>query len=250
MTDHDRRRRCAEEGDASSPSLRTSSASQQTLRLAAAAVLAASAACAIGALCAACGREGGSAGPAPAGSGTAGSAARAASPLPDACEILTAEDVQTVTREVSGSLSSTLEDAVGKDPTQCSYSLGGVPPRVISLSLRRSPGADQAASQQQIAESGLRSISAGAPVEDLPHLGDGAFWVGGQIDQLNVRRGDTLLVFTVQLDKDPLRAGRALAERALARLARPAHPSQPAPPSLGAGAAPAGSQKPPGGGPS
>jgi hypothetical protein len=241
MTDHYRRRRSA--GGAP---CQGSPIPERPLRWPAAAVLAASVACALGALCAACGREGGSAGPA-AGSGNASSAARAASPLPDACELLTAEDVQTVTREVSGSLSSTLEDAVGKDPTQCSYSLGGVPPRVISLSLRRSPSADQAASQQQIAESGLRSISAGAPVEDLPHLGDGAFWVGGQIDQLNVRRGDTLLIFTVQLDKDPLRAGRALAEKALGRLARPARPSQPAP---APGAPPAGSRKPQGGGPS
>ncbi|MBV8200101.1 MAG: hypothetical protein JOZ15_05695, partial [Acidobacteria bacterium] len=153
-----------------------------------------------------------------AGSGAAGSAASAPRPLPDACELLTAADVQTVTREVSGSLSSTLEDAVGRDPGQCSYSLGGAPSRVVSLSLRRSPSAGEAASQQQLAESGLRSIAAGAPAEDLPHLGDGAFWVGGQIDQLNVRRGDTLLVFTVQLDKDALRAASDLAARALSRL--------------------------------
>ncbi|HVR08979.1 MAG TPA: hypothetical protein VMW75_13100, partial [Thermoanaerobaculia bacterium] len=145
-----------------------------------------------------------------------------------------AEDVQAVSREVSGSLSSTLEDAVGKDPTQCSYSLGGNPPRLISLSLRRAPSAAQAASRQQTAESGLRSLSAGAPVEDLPHLGDGAFWVGGQIDQLNVRRGDTLLVFTVQLDKAPLPAALALAGKALSRLARPAPPSRPAPAAPGA----------------
>jgi hypothetical protein len=189
------------------------------------AVAAAFALVAASAMSAACSRGGGSAAPAAAGPGAAG--ARPAGPLPDACELLTAEDVQAVSREVSGSLSSTLEDAVGKDPTQCSYSLGGVPPRLISLSLRRSASAAQAASQQQIAESGLRSISAGAPVEDLPGLGDGAFWVGGQIDQLNVRRGDTLLVFTVQLDKDPLRAARILAAKALVRLARPAPPSRP-----------------------
>jgi hypothetical protein len=215
-------------------------------RSAAAAV--ALAACALGALCAACGRGGGSAPPAATGAGASGSAsgsaAHATSPLPDACELLTAEDVQTVTREVSGSLSSTLEDAVGKDPTQCSYSLGGVPPRLISLSVRHFPSADEAASQQRIAESGLRSIAAGAPVEELPHLGDGTFWVGGQIDQLNVRRGDTLLVFTVQLDKDPLAAGRTLAGKVLTRLARPA------PPPHSAGAADGGSRQPRGSGPS
>jgi hypothetical protein len=143
------------------------------------------------------------------------------------------------------SLIRTLEDAVGKDPTQCSYSLAGdVPPRMISLSLRRAPDAEEAASQQRAAESGLRSIAAGAPVEELPGLGDGAFWIGGRIDQLNVRRGDTLLVFTVQLDKDPLGAARSLAGKALARLAHPAPAPKPVPPSQPA--PPAGSAPPPG----
>ncbi|HEV3075065.1 MAG TPA: hypothetical protein VHB47_11650 [Thermoanaerobaculia bacterium] len=180
---------------------------------------------------AACGHDGGVA-PASGRSNAAGTAGTAGGPLPDACELLTPADVDAVTRDASGSLSSTLEDAVGKDPTLCSYSLAGdVPPRMISLSLRRAPGAEEAASRQQTAEAGLRSIAAGAPVEELPGLGDGAFWIGGRIDQLNVRRGDTLLVFTVQLDKDPLGVARTLAGKALARLARPAPVPRPAPPS-------------------
>jgi hypothetical protein len=176
---------------------------------------------------AACGRSGGApAGGGPAtGSGAAGRAGQsapagaAAAPLPDACHVMTLADVQEVAPEVSGSLSSTLEDAVGRDPGQCSYSLGGMPPRVISLSLRRLPSAELAASQQQIAASGLRSLGAGAAVEEVPGLGDDAVWVGGQIDQLHVRRGTDLLIFTVQLDKEPLRAARSLAGKALARLA-------------------------------
>jgi hypothetical protein len=189
-----------------------------------AALLAAVLALAVGA---ACGQGGGSpAGGSRTGGGAAGAAA-AGAPLPDACEVMAPADVQTVARGVSGSLSSTLEDAVGKDPGQCSYSLGGMPPRVISLSLRRWPTADQAASQQQAAEAGLRSFAGGAAVEEVPGLGDGAFWVGGQIDQLHVRRGDTLLTFTVQLDKEPLRAACTLAERALARLAAGKRPAAP-----------------------
>jgi hypothetical protein len=170
-----------------------------------------------------CGHGGGGA-PAAGKPGAAGSAGTAGGPLPDACELLTPADVEAVTHDASGSLSSTLEDAVGKDPTQCSYSLAGeVPPRMISLSLRRAPGAEEAASRQQAAEAGLRSIAAGAPVEELPGLGDGAFWIGGRIEQLNVRRGATLLVFTVQVDKDPLGVARTLAGKALARLAHPRH---------------------------
>jgi len=194
-------------------------------------------ACALLAACVvvtACG-QGGARAPDAARAGAGGTAEPARGPLPDACELLAPADVEAVTREASGTLSSTLEDAVGKDPTQCSYSLGGdVPPRMISLSLRRAPGAEEAASQQRAAESGLRSIAAGAPAEELPQLGDGAFWIGGRIDQLNVRRGDTLLVFTVQLDKDPLGAARTLAGKALARLAHRAPVPQPAPPSRSA----------------
>lgn len=190
--------------------------------------------CALVAACvvlAACGHDGGGA-PAAGRSNAAGTAGTAGGPLPDACELLTPADVEAVTRDASGSLSSTLEDAVGKDPTQCSYSLAGdVPPRMISLSLRRAPGAEEAASRQRTAEAGLRSIAAGAPVKELPGLGDGAFWIGGRIDQLNVRRGDTLLVFTVQLDKDPLGVARTLAGKALARLAHPVPVPRPAPPS-------------------
>jgi hypothetical protein len=199
------------------------------------------------AVAAACGQGGGAkAGGRQAAAGTAGGQG---APPPDACEVMTPADVEAVARDVSGSLSSTLEDAVGKDPSQCSYSLGGTPPRVISLSLRRLPTAEQAASQQQAAESGLRSLGAGASVEEVPGLGDDAFWVGGQIDQLHVRRGDTLLNFTVQLDKEPLRAARTLAGKALARLAGPAaRPAgtagQPAGPAGGPAAPPNGAAPP------
>jgi hypothetical protein len=210
-------------------------------------------------VCAACGQGSGGGSAAVSASGSAASTAAAGAALPDACELMTPDDVQAITREVSGSLSSTLEDAVGKDPSQCSYGLSGdVPPKLISLSVRRAPPPAQAASQQQAAESGLRSIAGGAPVADLPQLGDGAFWIGGSIDQLHVRRGDTLLIFTVQLDRDPLGAARTLAGQALARLARatagPARPAGAAPASPGApgaaGAAPAaGGAAPPRGSP-
>lgn len=165
----------------------------------------------------------------------AGTAARPAAPaaggsLLAACQLLTPADVASVTKEVSGSLSSTLEDAVGINPGQCSYPLSSeAPPRVISLAVRRFASPGQAASQQQAAEEGLRAMVTGAQVQDLPRLGDGAFWAGGQIDQLNVRRGDILLSFTVQLDKDPLGAARRLADKALARLAATPAPGGPQP---------------------
>jgi hypothetical protein len=197
------------------------------------------------AACTGCGKgdgatAAGAGGGAAAGRGVAASAGGGSgAALPAACELLAPADVQAVTREVSGSLSSTLDDAMGKDPGQCSYALGsGVPPRTVSLMVRRAPSAEQAASQYQIAESGLRSLSSGAPFAEVTGLGDGAFWVGGQIDQLHVRRGDTLLIFTVQIDQEPLQAARTLAGKALARLARAPRAEQRPPGSQGA--APAG----------
>src|ERR1700676_106728 len=118
-------------------------AAARTLAAAAARIVrAARGACALLAACtvlAARSHDGGGA-PAAGRSGAARTAGPARAPLPDACELLTPADVEAVTREASGSLSSTLEDAVGKDPTQCAYSLGGdATARMISLSLRRAP---------------------------------------------------------------------------------------------------------------
>jgi hypothetical protein len=177
-----------------------------------------------GSLCFSCGGPGGSAGAEVAAGGQASGGATAAGGAPaiDACLLLTSADVETVTGDVAGSLSSTLEDAVGRDPSQCAYPLASDgPQRVVSLAVRRLATAALAAEQQEGAQSGMASIAGAAAVESVPRLGDTAFWVGGQLDQLHVRRGATILIFTVQAGKDPQGAARMLAGRALARLAAP-----------------------------
>src|SRR5258708_19386672 len=135
----------------------------------------------------------GAGGTPPATTGTSASAP-ASHPLPAACELLTPADVEGVTREVSGSLSSTLEDAVGIAPGQCSYPVGsGEPPRVVSLAVRHFASPGQAASQQQAAESGLRSMVAGSQVEDLPRLAHGPFSVRAHIHHFNIHTSTPLL---------------------------------------------------------
>ncbi|HVT61727.1 MAG TPA: hypothetical protein VHR45_25435 [Thermoanaerobaculia bacterium] len=141
----------------------------------------------------------------------------------DACALLAPADVEQITGKVSGSLSSTLDDAIGRDPSQCSYPLSGeVPPRLVGLQVRRYPTAEQAARLFHAAESGLRSLASSAVFQQVPQLGDSAFWIGGQLDQLHVLSGTTHLVFSVQTDKDQLAAASALAAKALARLRAPA----------------------------
>jgi hypothetical protein len=165
-------------------------------------------------------------GPAAGANGQAPATATPALPPIDACTLLAPADVQAVAPQASGSLSSTLDDAVGKDPGQCSYGLSSdLQPRAVSLTVRQLASAEEAASQQRTAESGLRSVAPPGTVADVQGLGDGAFWVGGQIDQLHVLRGDRRLIFTVQLDKAPQQAAQALAAKALARLAHPAPPA-------------------------
>ncbi|HWW93767.1 MAG TPA: hypothetical protein VN375_10405, partial [Vicinamibacteria bacterium] len=91
-----------------------------------------------------------------------------------------------------------------------------LPPKVVRLEVRVLPSAGDAEGQQRASESGLAHIAGGA--QPIPGLGDGAFWVGGQLDQLHVVSGDTRLIFTVQVAKDPAGAARRLATKALARL--------------------------------
>jgi hypothetical protein len=161
----------------------------------------------------ACGRQAATGG---AGSRNAGPAPGAAAPL-DACDLLAPEDIRRVSSEVSGSLSSTLDDAVGRDPSQCVFTLGSnLPPRVISVQVRQAESAERAATLHHAAETGLGSLAGGTRAE--PGLGDAAFWVGGQLDQLHVLDGNRQLILTVQIDKDPEGAARALAAKALARL--------------------------------
>jgi hypothetical protein len=51
-------------------------------------------------------------------------------------------------------------------------------------------------------------------------LGDSAFWVGGSLSQLHVRKGATQLILTSQPGegKDPLGVAKVIAGKALARL--------------------------------
>jgi hypothetical protein len=136
---------------------------------------------------------------------------------PAACSLLTPDDVRAHTGDLSGTLSSTIDDTVGRDPAQCNYSLGGdVPPRVIGLQIRQAESAERAAGLHQAAQQGLDSLGGGTV--PISGLGDQAFWVGGKLDQLHMLVGNRQLILTVQVERDPQATARALAARVLARL--------------------------------
>ena len=135
----------------------------------------------------------------------------------DACTLFTAADAQAVLaeEEVVEMSSFLSEGQKTKDPSQCGYNAGSDPSKVVRIEVRRaaSPEAVQSAFDS------TRSLLSGSAPQDVPGLGDGAFWVGGTLEQLHVRKGAAQLIVTSQPGegKDPLTVAKSIAGKALAR---------------------------------
>jgi hypothetical protein len=149
--------------------------------------------------------------------GTSAAAARQV----DACTLFTAADAQAVLAEEEVvEMSSFLSEGQGKkDPSQCGYNAGSDPSKVVRIEVRRAASAEAVRS----AFDSTRSLLAGSGPQDVPGLGDGAFWVGGTLQQLHVRKGAAQLIITSQTGqpgegKDPLVVAKAIAAKALSRL--------------------------------
>lgn len=136
----------------------------------------------------------------------------------DACTLFTAADAQAVLAEEEVvEMSSFLSEGQGKkDPSQCGYNAGSDPSKVVRIEVRRAASSEAI----QSAFDSTRSLLAGSAPQDVPGLGDGAFWVGGTLDQLHVRKGAAQLIVTSQPGegKDPLTVAKSIAGKALARL--------------------------------
>ena len=144
--------------------------------------------------------------------------APAAEPL-DACTLFTAEDAQSIAGESIAAMSSTLDEAAGRDPGQCIYNSGSLSePRILSLLIRPHRSAESAKRVQEASRSTLATMA--GRVQDVPGLGEGALWVGGQLQQLHVLHGDKQLIVTVQSPDgtDQLERARRIATKALARM--------------------------------
>ena len=140
----------------------------------------------------------------------------------DACSLFTDADAAAIAGESIAAMSSTIDEARGRDPGQCIYNSGNLEqPRILSLLLRqhRSP---EAAKRVQEASRATFETMTGGHVQDVPGLGDGALWAGGRLQQLHVLRGAVQLVITVQSPDgtDQLKPARQIAEKALARLSK------------------------------
>lgn len=144
--------------------------------------------------------------------------ADANAPKLDACQLFTYEDAKAIAGESLAAMSSTLDEARGRDPGQCIYNSGSLEqPRILSLLIRPHRNAKSA---KRVLEASRSAF--GRQVQDVPGLGDGALWVGGRIQQLHVLRGATELVITVDSPdgRDQLKPARQIAEKVLSRMGK------------------------------
>ncbi|HYX23435.1 MAG TPA: hypothetical protein VFC23_04720 [Thermoanaerobaculia bacterium] len=140
----------------------------------------------------------------------------------DACALFTAEDAAAIAGESIAAMSSTIDEARGRDPGQCIYNSGNLEqPRILSLLLRQHRSPEGAKRVLEASRSTFSAMTKGH-VQDVPGLGDGALWVGGSLQQLHVLRGAVELVITVQSPDgtDQLKPARRIAEKTLERLSK------------------------------
>jgi len=136
----------------------------------------------------------------------------------DACELFPFNEAQAHAGTAIAQLSSTYDDAVGRDLKQCAYNAGTIEhPLLVSLEVRPAKTVRAAERRQEASRSFLGKLS-GGQVRDIQGIGDAALWAGGGVGQLHVRKGAVQLVVTMQTGKDPLASAKQVAQQTFARL--------------------------------
>jgi hypothetical protein len=138
----------------------------------------------------------------------------------DACTLFTYEDAEGAAGESLATMASTLDEAMGRDPSECLYNSGTeTRPRILSLLIRYHRSPEAAKRILTSSRSTFNSLS-GGQTREIPGLGDGALWVGGRIQQLHVAVGSRELVITVQSPDgaDQFPKARQVAVKVLERL--------------------------------
>lgn len=155
------------------------------------------------------------------GGGTDEAARTPAAPPPGACTLFTLDDVREIVgpQEAIAAMSPLLQQ---QTPGKCNYGIGyETPPPLMSLEVQRLPSAERVARVFDSSRSMLERMSR-TELEEVPGLGEGAYWAGGEVQQLHVRQGDLRLIITNQVGAPALRreTARRIAETALSRLPR------------------------------
>jgi hypothetical protein len=136
----------------------------------------------------------------------------------EACLLFPFEEAQAIAGTSVATISSTYDDAVGRDTKMCAYNAGSIEaPQILSLEVRPAKTVREAERRQESGRSFLGTLSKGQ-IKDVSGVGDAALWAGGTVNQLHVRKGAVNLVVTIQAGQDPLGGAKLAAERAFARL--------------------------------
>ena len=144
----------------------------------------------------------------------------------DACQLFPVNEAISYAGGSVSTMSSTLEDIGARNPLVCSYNAGSTSrPRILKLEIRPAASPRAAAGQMSSSRDFLKRL-AGGEFQEVPGLGDGAVWAGGDLHQLNVLRGNLMFLITAQTDNAPksLYIAKLIAQRALSRL-----PQEPGP---------------------
>jgi hypothetical protein len=136
-----------------------------------------------------------------------------------ACTLFTPQDAEAAAGlTVSGTLSSTLNDVQGPNPLQCTYATGSLlEPGILSLEVRPAKNPKRAARLHEAGRDTIERLARGQ-VEDVPGVGEKAYWAGGQLQQLHVVHGRYLLIITVQPGKNQLAAAKQIASTVITRM--------------------------------
>jgi hypothetical protein len=149
----------------------------------------------------------------------------------EACGLFPFQEAQAIANMGVSTLSSTYDDAVGRDTKICTYNAGSVEvPQILGLEVRPAETVRDAERRQEAGRSFLGTLSKGQ-VQDVAGVGDAALWAGGTVQQLHARKGAVNIVVTIQAGKDPLAAAKQVAERAFARMQEQVQSQKPAKPS-------------------
>lgn len=137
----------------------------------------------------------------------------------DACALLSPQDAKELAGFVlTGTASSTFEDAIGRNVSTCLYSTGSTDvPRTLGIDVRQAPNPEAAESRLKGSLPMLQRLSSTEPRE-VSGAGKQAFWIGGDLEQLHVVEGRFHVIVTAQTGERQLEIAQEIARRALARL--------------------------------
>jgi len=131
-----------------------------------------------------------------------------------ACSLLTQEEAAAILGEP---VEKPANSTTGGTVSNCNWMTSSF--QMIGILVRLASTPEEAETVRNQAHQQSKSLS-GVDPEDIPGLGENAYWAGGNINQLNVFKGKYWLIITASKGNgsENLTLAKAVAEKALPRL--------------------------------